>query len=75
MYHVSAQGIDERMINVHYYYYYHDKCTLLLTLPASEIRSCVKVEAAALGSDKPYGFCGREATLQPSGSNNSNTST
>ena len=22
MYHVSAQGIDERMINVHYYYYY-----------------------------------------------------
>ena len=23
MYHVSAQGIDERMINVHYYYYYN----------------------------------------------------
>ena len=23
MYHVSAQGIDERMINVHYYYYYY----------------------------------------------------
>ena len=22
MYHVSAQGIDERMINVHYYHYY-----------------------------------------------------
>ena len=22
MYHVSAQPIDERMINVHYYYYY-----------------------------------------------------
>ena len=22
MYHVSDQGIDERMINVHYYYYY-----------------------------------------------------
>ena len=22
MHHVSAQGIDERMINVHYYYYY-----------------------------------------------------
>ena len=21
MYHVSAQGIDKRMINVHYYYY------------------------------------------------------
>ena len=24
MYHVSAQGIDERMINVHYYYYYYN---------------------------------------------------
>ena len=22
MYHVSAQGVDERMINVHYYRYY-----------------------------------------------------
>ena len=24
MYHVSAQGVDERIINVHYYYYYCD---------------------------------------------------
>ena len=24
MYHVSAQGVDECMINVHYYYYYRD---------------------------------------------------
>ncbi len=24
MYHVSAQSIDERMINVHYYYYYRE---------------------------------------------------
>ena len=23
MYHVSAQGVDERMINVHYYHYYY----------------------------------------------------
>ena len=23
MYRVSAQGVDERMINVHYYYYYY----------------------------------------------------
>ena len=23
MYHVSAQGVDERMINVHYYYCHH----------------------------------------------------
>ena len=27
MYHVSAQGVDERMINVHYnYYYYYYVC-------------------------------------------------
>ena len=23
MYHMSAQGVDERMINAHYYYYYY----------------------------------------------------
>ena len=28
MYHVSAQGIDERVINVHYYYWHG--CNLLL---------------------------------------------
>ena len=31
MYHVSTQGVDERMINVYYYYYYrrmqNDHCT------------------------------------------------
>ena len=27
MYHVSAQGVDERMINVHYYYYYTETDT------------------------------------------------
>ena len=25
MYHVSAQGVDERMINVHYYYYFQSR--------------------------------------------------
>ena len=29
MYHVSAQGVDERMINVHYYYY------IVIMLPAA----------------------------------------
>ena len=24
MHHVNAQGVDERMINVHYYYYCYD---------------------------------------------------
>ena len=23
MYHVNAEGVDKRMINVHYYYYYY----------------------------------------------------
>ena len=31
----------------------------------TELRSCVKVEVAVLGS-RPYGFCGRKATVQPS---------
>ena len=35
MYHVSAQGVDERMINVHYYYY----GGLLLVLKQSLILS------------------------------------
>ena len=30
MYHVSAQGVDERMINVHYYYCYYLLLLLLL---------------------------------------------
>ena len=34
MYHVSAQGVDERMINGHFYYYYFLPESLVL--PASE---------------------------------------
>ena len=30
MYHVSAQGVDEHMINVHYYYYYPSENSVLL---------------------------------------------
>ena len=37
MYHVSAQGVDERMINVHYYYY----CRNLMT--------CVSLRTIAFG--------------------------
>ena len=29
MYHVSAQGVDERMINVHIYYYYYNNIALI----------------------------------------------
>ena len=40
MYHVSAQGIDERMINVHYYYYnaqYMDDCYYTMNYSSSAV--------------------------------------
>ena len=40
MYHVSAQGVDERMINVHYYYYYYDKDTYLPWLGVILLDQC-----------------------------------
>ena len=39
---------------------------LPITAHLSEVRSCVKVEVAVLGSavpNSPYGLCGRKATL------------
>ena len=40
MYHVSAQGVDERMINVHYYYspsyVTTSRCARSLTLEGAE---------------------------------------
>ena len=41
MYHVSAQGVDERMINVQYYYYYQ------VTNLVSYAQSTFTVKAAA----------------------------
>ena len=41
MYHVSAQGVDERMINVHYYYYRRqadDACLWPISLFIDNIR-------------------------------------
>ena len=35
MYHVSAQGVDEHMINVHYYYYCVPRCGKGDILPES----------------------------------------
>ena len=32
MYHVSAQGVDERMINVHYYYYEENRSLISFTV-------------------------------------------
>ena len=43
MYHVSAQGIDERMINVHYYYYL---CTVSFDL--SQHRSALRCSLFSL---------------------------
>ena len=47
MYHVSAQGIDERMINVHYYYYYYTP-SMFTEIMASAITA--KTENVALSS-------------------------
>ena len=36
-YHVSAQGVDESMINVHYYYYYY--YYIIIIISASSIHA------------------------------------
>ena len=44
MYHVSAQGIDERMINAHYYYYYtRRKTTHTHTDGHNEKQNCLSL--------------------------------
>ena len=40
MYHVSAQGVDERMINVHYYYYCRQFDSLSVSLCLSVCGFC-----------------------------------
>ena len=42
MYHVSAQGVDERMINVHYYYYYDSCCCCCCCCCCCVLRAHVK---------------------------------
>ena len=50
MYHVSAQGVDERMINVHYYYYYqvirslHKECVIVLSLYTCAFTSSIELK-------------------------------
>ena len=53
MYHVSAQGVDERMINVHYYYYVRQ--THLQTLTTT----------CGLSVSKSAALFGTELTLYP----------
>ena len=46
MYHVSAQGVDERMINVHYYYY----CAIL----ADTLSLASTISMRAFSNPPPY---------------------
>ena len=42
MYHVSSQGVDERMINVHYYYKtYHSQSPCFVCVKCAEIAQLV----------------------------------
>ena len=44
MYHVSAQGVDECMINIHYYYYMYAcarECVCVLAWVCACVRACV----------------------------------
>ena len=66
MYHVSAQGIDERMINVHYYYY------ILTSVPLRENirqfwvfnRGDLNISAAAVPNNKDTFKTKRNGKLQ-----------
>ena len=42
MYHVSAQGVDKRKVNVHYYYYLH-ACQVRVTISDSGLCCCTCV--------------------------------
>ena len=62
MYHVSAQGVDERMINVHYYYYYYyyyycqSDCATTVTASLSPVtEDCPQAEGYLLY--RPLGLC------------------
>ena len=47
MYHVSAQGVDERMINVHYYYYsIHKKLRYILPHKIVNVFAAIPPEIA-----------------------------
>ena len=37
MYHVSAEGVDERMINVHYYYYKYVAYNVLVSVSKEKV--------------------------------------
>ena len=43
MYHVSAQGVDERMINVHYYYYFVVDSFYIALFSALEQTLCARM--------------------------------
>ena len=48
MYHVSAQGVDERMLNIQYYYYVYAcvrECVSACVCLRGYVRACVHVYA------------------------------
>ena len=44
MYHVSTQGVDEHLINVHYYYYYCEKVNFTETQLCRIKRKSIKYQ-------------------------------
>ena len=63
MYHVSAQGIDERMINVHYYYYSNVTLRSQSQLPGA-VSESGGGRPGLSAPNKPCCFCARKATLK-----------
>ena len=53
MYHVSAQGVDERMINVHYYYYYYYWLPLVLHVADSQLLKLIIYCSFQFGHRRP----------------------
>ena len=58
MYHVSAQGVDKRMINVHYYYYKQVLwcCELVTTCSRSSLDYCTRSSATVNNSNAKIHF-------------------
>ena len=73
MYHVSAQGIDERMINVHYYYYAVSEYSRSLggvsshSIPSCACATFSRVDACneRVSDHRPYGASRPQRGMRP----------
>ena len=63
MYHVSAQGVDERMINVHYYYYYYYYYVIIMSLLCNYYVDCQPLRVIIGRSCHKYHFCRDKSLL------------